>query len=77
MKNVVTFTTAPYSNSHACEPRGCGVWAFEADFGETSVMIYTPYSMTHGKARTFAIAEARRIAVRESWTGTIEVATQP
>jgi hypothetical protein len=77
MKNIITFTTAPYSNSHSCEPRGCGVWAFEADFGETSMMIYTPYSMTHAKAKAFAIAEARKVAQAAGYNGSIELATQP
>ena len=77
MKNTITFTTRQYELSHMKAPRGWGMWAFEASFGETDVEIWTPGSMTYAEGKKFARARALEIAQRESWTGTIEISAQP
>jgi len=75
--NTVTFAAPTrYEFSAGHKPRGFGAWAFEADFGDTSLLIWTP-SMTYSAAKAHAKTEVLNIAAAAGYSGSIELEVQP
>lgn len=73
----IHFTNNQYVRSHGQQPKGWGLWLFEAEFGDTVVQLQPPHSMTLAEARKDVAAQIKQIANREEWEADVYVAVLP
>ncbi len=73
----VIFSSNLYKRSHWKEPKGFGVWLFEADFGDTTVELQTPHAMSYADAKKNICAQAKALAQANNYKGDVYAAAAP